>query len=178
MGLGSWLKKKIRAVAEVVDEYVDIIDSDDEYVNEATCDDGGVQEESIKGHMFNLWRDPDFSATRSEVILGGDLYDPAIEWLRPHEICDDPEFYTGGGSQFDVVQGSVGDCWMLAALATLSQHEDLLHHVAPPQTFNVDDGYNGQFSFKIYQYGKWIDVIIDDRLPTRNGRLIFVQSAE
>lgn len=67
---------------------------------------------------------------------------------------------------------------MLAALATLSQHEDLLHHVAPPQTFNVDDGYNGKFSFKIYQYGKWIDVIIDDRLPTRNGRLIFVQSAE
>ena len=112
------------------------------------------------------------------------FHDPAIEWLRPHEICDDPKFYSSGdnedeagASQFDVVQGSLGDCWMLAAMAILSQNEDMLHRVAPPQSFDPEEGYDGKFKFTFWQYGQWIDVTIDDRLPTRNGSLIFTQSS-
>ena len=69
---------------------------------------------------------------------------------------------------------------MLAAMAILSQNEDMLHRVAPPQSFDPDHEetpYTGKFEFNFWQYGKWVKVTIDDRLPTRNGRLIFTQSS-
>lgn len=124
-----------------------------------------------------LFEDPDFPADGSSLFYS--MAAPrGIEWKRPKEICRDPKFVSGGRSRFDVRQGELGDCWLLAAVANLAMYEDLLNQVIPPnQEFNRP-GYCGAFRFVFWRFGEWVEVVIDDRLPTRNGRLIFMHSVD
>ncbi|CAJ0942432.1 unnamed protein product, partial [Mesorhabditis belari] len=121
-----------------------------------------------------LFEDPHFAAADSS------LFSPKsppkrITWLRPGEICKDPQLLDEGHSRFDVIQGELGDCWLLAAAANLTLRDELFYRVVPPdQSFT--ENYAGIFHFQFWQYGKWVDVVIDDRLPTSNGELLYMHS--
>ncbi|XP_052437307.1 calpain-1 catalytic subunit-like [Carassius gibelio] len=99
-----------------------------------------------------------------------------VVWKRPSELVSHPNLIVDGVSRFDYAQGSVlGNCWFLAAIGALTFEKDIIKQVMPTeQSFTKD--YAGIFHFRFWRFGKWIDVVIDDQLPTINDELLFVHS--
>ncbi|KAK2878554.1 hypothetical protein Q8A67_019345 [Cirrhinus molitorella] len=112
--------------------------------------------------------------------IGEGLLDPdvmaRVEWIRPTVLCPNAaELIVETVSRFDYAQGSVGNCWFLASVGALTFQTKLLHKVVPNgQSFSHN--YTGLFHFRFWRFGKWYDVVIDDKLPTYHGKLVFVRS--
>ncbi|VDK28360.1 unnamed protein product [Gongylonema pulchrum] len=123
-----------------------------------------------------LFEDPQFPAC-DESLFFSKRPPKRIEWKRPGEIIEEPQLIYEGQSRFDVVQGELGDCWLLAAAANLTLRDELFYRVVPPdQSFT--ENYAGIFHFQFWHYGQWVDVVVDDRLPTSNGELLYMHSRD
>ncbi|XP_068441425.1 calpain-12 [Clinocottus analis] len=123
-----------------------------------------------------LFADPTFPAEQTSVGTPEDP-DPkkAIEWKRPKDISDNAVFVEGSTGTTDICQGQLGNCWLLAALSCLTMHPTLFVKVVPPNQ-SLSSDYAGIFHFRFWQYGEWVEVVVDDRLPVREGRLLFSYS--
>jgi len=120
-----------------------------------------------------LFVDSEFPPDSASIYFSKEAY--GLEWKRPVELVENPSLFIGGGDRFDINQGELGDCWLLAAMANLTINKKLRARVVPlDQSFSAE--YAGIFHFKFWQYGEWVDVVIDDYLPTRHGKLVFMQS--
>ncbi|XP_027260644.1 calpain-9 isoform X3 [Cricetulus griseus] len=123
-----------------------------------------------------LFEDADFPASNNSLFYSERPQVPFV-WKRPGEIVENPEFILGGATRTDICQGELGDCWLLAAIASLTLNQKALARVVP-QDQDFGSGYAGIFHFQFWQHSEWLDVVIDDRLPTFRDRLVFLHSAD
>ncbi|KAM4726367.1 calpain-5-like isoform 1-T2 [Anableps anableps] len=127
-----------------------------------------------------LFEDPEFPATNSSIYYNKSP-PGVVQWKRPGEICESPHLFVEGISSHDLNQGIVGNCWFVAACSCLALKPDLWKKVIPDWKEQEWDSkhpenYAGIFHFQFWIFGEWVDVVIDDRLPTINGELIYCHS--
>uniref|UniRef100_A0A182QEQ5 Calpain n=1 Tax=Anopheles farauti TaxID=69004 RepID=A0A182QEQ5_9DIPT len=131
-----------------------------------------------------LFEDPEFPADDRSLHLSSPSGRPSqYKWLRPHEISpNEAVFDADGFSRFDIQQGVLGDCWLLAAAANLTTFPVLFSRVVPDDNDRIRGGrtgvdYAGIFHFRFWRFGQWYDVVVDDRLPTLRGQLVYIKSS-
>lgn len=94
-----------------------------------------------------------------------------VHWVRPKDLTDGaPNLWgTKGILPNGVNQGSLGDCWFLAAGAALAEWPDRLQKLFT----NTEYPSNGLFEIKFFVKGRQIPMVIDDKLPVDSkGRLM------
>ena len=89
--------------------------------------------------------------------------DSALVWLR---LRPSAGYVVVGGDGFrpdHVRQGSVGDCWFLAALAVVASKPELIAHLLIDQTVSAE----GKYRVRLFIDGAWRRFEIDDSFPHR-----------
>ncbi|KYO43487.1 calpain-13 isoform A [Alligator mississippiensis] len=126
-----------------------------------------------KGQLFEDGTFPAHASSIGPQLLPEDTL-RHITWRRPIEIQHNPRLIMEGVSRFDIVQGEkIGDCWVLAALGSLTLQKHFLENVLPKDQ-EFQDNYAGIFHFRFWHFGDWVDVVIDDKLPFLNDKYLFV----
>lgn len=127
-----------------------------------------------------LFADSEFPANSKSIFFS--KVDNEIEWKRPKELCKFPKLVVDGVMADDLHQGDLGNTWFVTACASLTQEKKLFASVLPDlksQEWNEDSKkptYAGIFHFRFWRYGECTDVVIDDRLPVKNNKLLFCHS--
>ncbi|XP_063848064.1 calpain-9-like isoform X2 [Scylla paramamosain] len=150
---------------------------------ETDFEDGrlGVMEAEAVENLRNslapgeLFTDDSFPADPSSLFLS-EREEPDVVWRRPHELVDSPYMFVDGASRRDVVQGALGDCWFLSSCAAVARKPKLIERVVPPDQALHGDGYTGLVVCRLWRFGTWVLVVVDDRLPTKSDALIFARS--
>jgi hypothetical protein len=74
-------------------------------------------------------------------------------------IFENPKFTVNGFSSSDIKQGTIGDCWWLAAVGNIAHRKDLMQKICVAR-----DEECGVYGFVFHRDGEWISTIIDDNL--------------
>lgn len=94
------------------------------------------------------------------------------DWKRPVELNPAAQLFVHGVEEGDVMQGGLGDCWFLGALAVVATcTDDFIEHLFVEKNFE-----KGYYKCRFFKNGKWEIVTVDDRLPCgHTGRLFFAK---
>ncbi|KAK6184886.1 hypothetical protein SNE40_007247 [Patella caerulea] len=124
-----------------------------------------------------LFEDPEFPANNKSLF--NSKIDKDIEWKRPKELCKVPKLVVEGVSCDDLNQGEIGNTWFVTACSSLAREPKLWQKVVTnhkEQEWDDKNQYAGIFRFMFWRFGDWLEVVIDDRLPTKDGKLVFCHS--
>lgn len=124
-----------------------------------------------------LFEDPEFPADNDLLRKRSARHFDDLEWLRPHEFIrpEEPILVSDRNEGFDIRVGL--DSWFVPAMSAVAESEALLNQVVPKdQGFTAKENYAGIFHFRFW-FGRWIEIVVDDRLPIKNGTPLYMKSA-
>ena len=120
-----------------------------------------------------LYNDDDFN----DIALGP-LFEKEkcnIEWRRCYDMKG-YKFISDHIEPNDIIQGGVGDCWLMSAMSCLAEYHGVLHNLFEYHEKSV----YGIYTVKLFDKSKnaWVKVVVDDKIPClkTTGKPFFAQS--
>ena len=118
--------------------------------------------------------DPDDETTKWT-----DESEDAVTWRRAHEVVNGgplkegdpkPKLFSGGIAPSDLKQGQLGDCWLIAALASAAEYRQCIQRCFRTLEYNP----RGKYDFLLWdgQLGKWTHLSIDDTIPCHKNTYV------
>jgi len=136
-----------------------------------------LTDEQVRNFVCNEeeWTDGIFPPTNGSLYIDWDDDDEFLQdmdeeeirgaiWCRPSEICLGQEYSISRGTSYDpteVMQGGVGDCWLLSAISVVALYPKLLDRIIVPSVHAAQ----GVFHIRLFLDGKWENILIDDLFP-------------
>lgn len=88
-----------------------------------------------------------------------------VEWVRANKFPGDGKMQLFGETidSRDICQGALGNCWLLAAMACLTEHKGAIHSIFRTKERNP----KGKYRVRLYdgQKEEWEYITIDDHIP-------------
>ena len=166
------------------EEYYEYQKQNKKYTDELyPPNDFSIYSQTLKGE-FRDKRAGQISKDALDSLLTKDSKKFTIEWER---ISDRPYFnkiYNEKISHEQIEQGSLGDCYLISLIASISHFPDLIigkKDVDTPHIlYNYDYGDIGYYELMFFIDGEYKIVIIDDYIPfvKEKGITIFANSSE
>lgn len=162
--------------------------TDDSLTTRSILDTSVTSQGSFRGNMYEtyrdlcrqnemLFKDPDFPAMDESLFRQGKSPVGQIQWKRPGHLCKKPKFISSDVMNCKIQSGKLGSNWLIGCVTCLTGAPSLLKYCIPEgQEFG--DKYAGIFRFRFWKFGQWTEIVIDDRLPTLNGELLFSRSSD
>lgn len=135
-----------------------------------------LESQTIRGFV-----DSAFPPRLESIGEGEDAPEEEVEWVRGPmlSICTGEEqnmvkLYDKIEPQ-DIMQGALGDCWLLAALAQIAEFPEFIeNNILKERKLNPE----GKYTINLYdmKIGDWIEIEVDDFIPCQK-RLWWQNSA-
>ncbi|KAF5382243.1 hypothetical protein D9757_008962 [Collybiopsis confluens] len=124
------------------------------------------------------FRDTEFDLENDRDRCLHSLFGPQLAYApsdirRVTQIFDNPQFFIDGANSNDIVQGAIGDCWFVSALATMSTAEGLVEKFCVARDEEI-----GVYGFIFFRNGTWVTIIVDDFLYTSIPKYEELSAAE
>ncbi|KAL7940678.1 hypothetical protein V8C42DRAFT_356099 [Trichoderma barbatum] len=91
-------------------------------------------------------------------------FDPPKSVHRVSWIFQNPQFMADSSSGYGVKQGVGGNCWWVAAVATIANRRDIMEKICVAR-----DEACGVYGFVFHKDGGWISTVVDDNLYLSEG---------
>ena len=136
-----------------------------------------------------VFQDPKFPANHKSIgdwhDLSAETIDSDYQWLRGKDIVERKEITLKDGTTGleevrlfqdtirpeDIVQGQLGDCWLLTAFSCLAEFGETIRKCFKTKAYNP----LGKYEVQLYDpsHKKWVIIEVDDRFPAKDGKPIF-----
>ncbi|KAJ4326941.1 hypothetical protein N0V84_002666 [Fusarium piperis] len=113
---------------------------------------GILSSHNVEVDIWNLWKVVSKNNSSDSRYVPGSVH--RIPW-----IFESPQFTIGGYSGSDIKQGHLGNCWWVAALATIAHRQDLMKKICVERNEEC-----GVYGFVFFRDGEWISTVVDDNL--------------